>query len=74
MDNYTIWVDEFELIELSEIMRQRDDSSFAEMLCRVRTADYTLVDDDMLKSREITADTTNYPNDALHVYRCLACI
>ena len=22
-----------------------------------------------LKSREITADTPNYPNDALHVYR-----
>ena len=57
------------MIELSEIMRQRGDSTFAEMLCRVRTATCTPVDIDMLKSREITADTLNYPNDALHVYR-----
>ena len=61
----SLWVDKF---ELSEIMRQRGDSAFAEM-CRVRTADCTPADIDMLKSREITADTTNYPNDALHVYR-----
>ena len=26
------------MIELGEIMRQRDDSAFAELLCRVRTA------------------------------------
>lgn len=57
------------MIELSEIMRQRGDSAFAEMLCRVRTANCTPADVDMLKSREITSDATNYPNDALHVYR-----
>ena len=57
------------MIELSEIMRQRDDSTFAEMLCRVGTATCTPADIDMLKSREITADEPNYPNDALHLYR-----
>ena len=50
-------------------MRQRGDSTFAEMLCRVRTATCTPADLDMLKSREITADIPDYPNDALHVYR-----
>ena len=65
----SLWVDKFQMLELSEIMRQRGDSSFAEMLCRVGTADCTPADVDMLKSREITGDTPNYPNDALHVYR-----
>ena len=36
----SIWQDEFELMELDEIMRQRGDSAFAELLCRVRTASY----------------------------------
>ena len=34
----SIWQDEFEMLELDEIMRQRGDSAFAELLCRVRTA------------------------------------
>ena len=34
----SLWVDEFEMLELSEIMRQRGDNAFAELLCRVRTA------------------------------------
>ena len=65
----SLWVDEFEMIELSQIMRQRNDGTFAEMLCRVRTVACTLADIDMLKSREITNDMPNYPNDDLHVYR-----
>ena len=50
-------------------MRQRGDSEFCELLCRIRTADHT--DDDLatLKSREVTSDMPNYPNHALHVYR-----
>ena len=31
------WVDEFQLVELDEIMWRRGDSTFAELLCRVRT-------------------------------------
>ena len=65
----SLWIDEFQMIELTEIMRQRGDLTFAEMLCRVRTGTYTPEDIDMLKSREITADIPDYPNDALHVYR-----
>ena len=39
----SLWVDEFQMIELDEIMRQRGDSEFCELLCRIRTADHTPV-------------------------------
>ena len=65
----SLWVDEFKMLELNEIMRQRGDSAFAELLCRVRTATCTPEDIDALKSREITADMPDYPNALLHVYR-----
>lgn len=65
----SLWVDEFQMIVLNEIMRQRDDKAFCQLLCRIRTADYTNDDLAILKSRQITPDTPNYPNHALHVYR-----
>ena len=65
----SLWVDEFEMLELSEIMRQRGDSAFSKLLCSVRTATCTPEDIDTPKSREITADISDYPNGALHVYR-----
>ena len=37
----SLWRDEFTMLELDEIMRQRDDKTFAELLCRVRMADCT---------------------------------
>ena len=64
----SLWVDEFQLIELDEVMRQRGDSAFSELLCRVRTNDCTREDIDLLNSRVITADMPNYPTHALHVY------
>ena len=65
----SLWVDEFQLIELDEIMRQRGDTAFCELLCRVRTATCTNDDLSVLKSREIASGSPNYPNHALHVYR-----
>ena len=56
------------MIELDEIMRQRDDSQFAQLLCRVRTATCTDEDIKVLESRVITDDHPGYPHDALHVY------
>ena len=50
-------------------MQQRGNISFAELLCRVRTNDCTPEDIDILKSRVITADSSNYPTHTLHVYR-----
>ena len=64
----SLWLDEFKMIELDEIMRQRGDSQFAQLLCRVRTATYTAEDIKVLESRTITDDHPNYPHDALHAY------
>ena len=65
----SLWRDNFLMVELTEVMRQRGDSAFSELLCRVRTNSCTSDDITILKSREIAADTANYPSQALHVYR-----
>ena len=65
----SLWMDEFKMIELDEIMRQKGDSAFCELMCRVRTAECTNDDLSVLKSREIVSGTSNYPTNALHVYR-----
>ena len=49
----SLWRDEFVMVELDEIMRQKDDKTFAELLCRVRVSDHTESDIALLKSREI---------------------
>ena len=65
----SLWVDHFLMHELTKVMRQRDDLEFSDLLCRVRTNSCTSDDIRTLKSREIAADTANYPTQALHVYR-----
>ena len=64
----SIWIDEFKMMELDEIMRQREDNQFAQLLCRVRTATCTEDDIKVLESRVITDDHPGYPQSALHVY------
>ena len=65
----SLWKDEFHMLELDEIMRQRGDSTFTELLCRVRLGECTTADLDILKSRVIAPDNPDYPHNALHVYR-----
>jgi len=65
----SIWQDEFQTTELDEIMRQRGDTAFAELLCRVRTATCTDEDYAVLESRVVSPDSPDYPSEALHVYR-----
>ena len=62
----SLWVDHFLMLELTEVMRQRGDHAFSELLCRVRTNSCTSDDIRTLKSRDIAPDVVNYP---LHVYR-----
>ena len=66
---HTLWQDNFEKIELDEIMRQRDDVSFADTLnnCRILKKHVCLneVDHEALESR---ADLPNIPDTALHVF------
>ena len=64
----SLWKDRFMLHELDEVMRQRDDQSFAELLCRVRVGECTPDDIEILKSREISLEDPDYPKDWLHVF------
>ena len=65
----SMWKDLFEMIELDEIMRQRGDRVFTELLCRVRVNQCTEEDIRILKSRVTEPTSPDYPVDALHVYR-----
>ena len=58
----------FEMIELTEIMRQKDDQPFTELLNRFRTASQTDQDIHSIQSRLITPSDSNYPSDALHIW------
>ena len=57
------------MVEVDQIMRQRGDQRFAELLCRVRKAEHTEEDLDLLKSRALEDSDPDYHHDAVHVYR-----
>lgn len=56
------------MIELTEIMRQKDDKPFTELLNRIRTGTQTEADIQCIQSRSITHTDSNYPHDALHIW------
>ena len=56
------------MIELTQIMRQRDDLAFTQLLNRVRTASHTEEDIQCIQSRKITSGVENYPSEALHIF------
>jgi len=58
----------FEMIELTEIMRQKDDQPFTELLNIFRTASQTDQDIQCIQSRSISPSDDNYPSDALHIW------
>ena len=56
----------FQMFELTEIMRQKDDKIFAESLNRVREGMQTKDDEEILKSRIVKSD--NQLNDVIHLF------
>lgn len=58
----------FRTIELTKIMRQKDDHMFIATLNRIRTALQTEDDIELMQSRSITPADPNYPRDALHIW------
>jgi DNA replication protein DnaC len=58
----------FTMIELTEIMRQKEDLLFAELLNRFRTASQTVDDIERIQSRSVTPSDHNYPSEALHIW------
>ena len=58
----------FQFAELTEVMRQRGDTSFIELLNRIRTGEPNVEDENILKSRFIRKDDPNYPLNELHMF------
>ena len=57
------------MIELVEIMRQKDDQPFIELLNRFRVAQHTEADIRTIQSREVPVnDKNDYPLNELHVW------
>ena len=67
-----LWNPQFQKWELTQIMRQRDDKNFAEMLNRLRSrvSGQPLLENDetLLKSRVVQEGALSAPTDALHIY------
>ena len=62
-----LWQKFFKLYELTEIMRQKEDKSFAELLNRLRVGESTKEDRALLKTRELPKNMTVpyiYPENA----------
>ena len=58
----------FELCELDEVMRQRGDERFIDLLNNIRIGKLSNDDDELLKTRIIAKDSECYPHDAIHIW------
>ena len=58
----------FEMIELTKIMRQKDDEEFTALLNRFRIGSETDGDIQLIQSRAINLSDNNYPLNVLHVW------
>ncbi|KAE8296894.1 hypothetical protein D5F01_LYC03505 [Larimichthys crocea] len=65
-----IWKDNFQMVNLTQIMRQKDDLVFAELLNRLRVKRKmdTLTDEDRALPTETVIDIKDCPLDALHIF------
>ena len=65
-----IWTTNFTLFELTEIMRQKDDREFAELLNRLREGKHSEDDVAILKQRllKVTPQEDNYPMNMTHLF------
>ena len=63
-----LWQDHFELHELTEIMRQKGDFRFTELLNRLRENKLTPEDKELIYQRIITPHSPMYPKHAPHLF------
>ena len=61
-----LW-EHFQIVELIEIQRQKNDTLFAMLLNRVRDGTYTEEDTKILQGRVIHSSDRDYPVDATHI-------
>ena len=74
-DGYTalatnLWQQYFQMFELSEVMRQREDKDFAEILNRIREGKHTEADIAVLKKRilNLSSQHPDYPINSTHLF------
>ena len=74
-DGYTalatnLWQRYFQMFELSEVMRQREDKDFAEILNRIREGKHTEADVAVLKERilNLSPQHPEYPINSTHLF------
>ena len=60
--------DHFRMFELTEIMRQKDDIEFTELLNRLRHNSMTEFDKEKIKACEIFKESVDYPISAPHLF------
>ena len=67
---FDLWKDEFTMVNLTEIMRQKDDRAFAELLnrLRVKRREDPLSDEDRELLTQAVVDIKDCPADWLHIY------
>ena len=63
-----LWKELFTMYELVDIMRQKDDLAFAQLLNRLRLNEMTEEDKQMLQTRVFDRDSGDYPKDAVHLF------
>ena len=65
-----IWQEHFKMYELSEIMRQKDEREFAELLNRLREGKHTEKDIKVLKGRilKVKPGESDYPMNNTHLF------
>ena len=71
-----LWKKHFKMFELTEIMRQKDDIVFAELLNRIREGTQTKDDVSILSSRSIKPTDSKYHElrNELHLFPCNAAV
>ncbi|XP_066928290.1 uncharacterized protein [Clytia hemisphaerica] len=58
----------FQMAELTEVMRQRDDIDFVDLLNQVCLGELNEEKEELLKSRFITKDSPDYPANITYIY------
>ena len=71
-----LWQTLFNMFELTEVMRQKDDAPFAEILNRIREGRQTEKDISILTSRSVSSKTPDYQGlrNELHLFPCNAAV
>ena len=64
----SLWKKHFKIIELTQIMRQKNDVQFANALNRLRTEEQTEEDIELINSRNVDNLGVPAPPEALHIY------